>query len=211
MVSQRQTKNKRRSAHAANITYLAGQASAYAPASSQASWLVSILCSEAFLANLYSFDIANPVAGGDMRRFFISRASIFSVDRLAEVLNRLLKLPLLLEPFVCVIVGNLFLLSFLGASVGFKAWFLSTGGGPCIAGIGGGKGEGGIGGASSSIRSACPRAQDITDLNLGRLFRELMDEGRIRGVVGASLLVQLQRSAAALPSNRCLPGEPGGV
>lgn len=38
-----------------------------------------------------------------------------------------------------------------------------------------------------------------------------MDEGRIRGVEGAWLLVQLQRSAAWLPSSICAPGEPGGV
>jgi len=106
--------------------------------------------------NFYSFEIAKPVAGNESLLLFISTASSFSCDfaAAAVVLKSAPKLPLLLELFTWLVTGTLFLLSFLGASVGFEAWFLSVGGGPFAAGIGGGRGEGGIGGASSSIRSA---------------------------------------------------------
>ena len=56
------------------------------------------------------------------------------------------------------------------------------------------------GGASSSIRirSPCPRAQETTDRKRGTLYLEAKlprrDSGLRRGVLGAWLFVQLQRS-----------------
>jgi hypothetical protein len=59
------------------------------------------------------------------------------------------------------------------------------------------------GGASSSIRmrSPCPRAQETTDRKRGTLYFEARlprrESGRRRGVLGAWLFVQLQRSTAS--------------